>query len=717
MKSLLTNVSVAPKFGKDLTVWVDIERGVKQGCPLSPLLFIICYDPLIFILDSLNIKCFAFADDIAIATTTIEAIFPALVVIDNFSRLSGLGINKDKSFVITSIDPIRYPFIRDELARSPWPDLQLREKGKASALGCGGLLGTYSGRPHSVECLRWKLLSQLKASSSIHSDCGFRLESTAEYCVVANHKNSLSKASSMMTKTLKEIQMPKPVYLQKPSDFTRFEETLKSVCEKFLSADWDWTFRVGGKVHREIEKKDPTNAGLQMIRGYVVKKEENEKGLYFTPVREMKREILTDKKTPQPPPPPPPPLHISRGVAEAMGKRGWEIEKLKEEEEDRFFKINKFEFEDRTLLRVRKDIWDWCVLCIQGENRNLFCAHLLREVDKWDIHQLLRDVREFLQTENYREYGTRLEKFFTAKPNQGEDIFTYISRLDKYKEEIGHLEHLAKEAGETLVLPKFCQVWKILSAVEKYPDYRIYTEKVQQMSPQDWIKLNPETIRTDLHKIHSNKVSLHIEDKKEENIVLQAKSHPPPPPPPPRSSLPRSRSPSPRSSFVPREKEGRGMTQTYNTVRADTPRRYSMTDQLKHFNCPEGVCLGHFRYGRCPRLQKGKPCNFLHTHTLMEGAENKEQTEHVGRSRSSSPIRPNHSPSRTDSHNSRTQTHSTDRVETGGVCDKCGHTHGGVCMWNKRCFICGGLHAAKICKKNHTTVTFGTQGKERRRSV
>ena len=515
----------------------------------------------------------------------------------------------------------------------------------------------------------------------------------------------------MMTKTLKEVQMPKPVYLQKPSDFPRFEETLKSVCEKFLSSDWDWTFRVGGKVQKEIEKKDPTNPGILIIQGYVVIKEENERGIFSTPVREGKqREIVTDRRTPRPPPPPPP--HISRGVAEAMGKRGWEIEKLKEEEEERFFKINKYEFEDKTLFRVRKDIWDWCVLCIEGEKKDLFCAHLLREVDKWDINQLIRDVKEFLQTENYREYGTRLEKFFTAKPNQGEDVFTYISRVNKYKEEIEHLEHLARDAGETLVLPKFCQVWKILSAVEKYPDYRIYTEKVQQMSPQEWIKLTPETIRTELHKIHSNKVSLHTEDKKEENIVLQAKSFPPPPPP--RFPPPRSRSPSPRaSSFASREKEGRGMTQTFSTVRADTPRRYSVTDQLKHFNCPEGVCLGHFRYGRCPRVQNGKPCSFLHTHT-MANAE-KEDTESVGRSRSSSPIRPTHSPSRTEFHNPRTQTQ--EHVQIGGVCDKCGHIHGGVCLWNKRCYICGGLHAAKICKKNRTTVAFGTQGRDRRRSV
>jgi len=88
----------------------------------------------------------------------------------------------------------------------------------------------------------------------------------------------------------------------------------------------------------------------------------------------------------------PRPKQISKTVAEIMGKRGWEIKKI-ENEDDRFFKLNKNEFEDEDLLRTRKEIWDWCVLCIEGENKKLFCHHLLREVkdDKWDIQLLSKN--------------------------------------------------------------------------------------------------------------------------------------------------------------------------------------------------------------------------------------------------------------------------------------------------------------------------------------
>ena len=60
------------------------------------------------------------------------------------------------------------------------------------------------------------------------------------------------------------------------------------------------------------------------------------------------------------------------------------------------------------MLGVRKEIWEWMVLSLEGEHKTLFCAHLVCECDKWDIQQLYKTVRDFLHTENYREYGERM---------------------------------------------------------------------------------------------------------------------------------------------------------------------------------------------------------------------------------------------------------------------------------------------------------------------
>src|SRR5690242_17527076 len=96
------------------------------------------------------------------------------------------------------------------------------------------------------------------------------------------------------------------------------------------------------------------------------------------------------------------------------------------------------------------------------------------------------------------------EKIFTHRELQRRrdedgEIFhgpTHNNRLEKYKEEI---QHLAKEIGETLVLPKFCVVWKILSALETYPEYKVFLDEMQTLQPKKWIQVEVSFIREELH--------------------------------------------------------------------------------------------------------------------------------------------------------------------------------------------------------------------------
>jgi hypothetical protein len=142
VSALLTRVRVTPVFGGRTDVWIDILRGVKQGCPLSPLLFAVCYDPLLCELNNIpGLKVFGFADDVALAAKSFKALVAAMKAIDRFAKASGLHINIAKTILInTQLDQRSVQRLAEA---SPWPGLQVAKEG----VYLGIVMGRYVGLP------------------------------------------------------------------------------------------------------------------------------------------------------------------------------------------------------------------------------------------------------------------------------------------------------------------------------------------------------------------------------------------------------------------------------------------------------------------------------------------------------------------------------------------------------------------------------------------
>lgn len=108
VKMAYANCTTRVIVNGDLTDKLAVRSSVRQGCPLSPLLFALYLEPLClailnsdhvmgFKLQSAHVKLLAYADDIALFCTDRSSICEATSIVERFCKQTGCLVNWEKS--------------------------------------------------------------------------------------------------------------------------------------------------------------------------------------------------------------------------------------------------------------------------------------------------------------------------------------------------------------------------------------------------------------------------------------------------------------------------------------------------------------------------------------------------------------------------------------------------------------------------------------------
>lgn len=111
----ITTTSFSVQVNGELAGYFQSERGLRQGCALSPYLFVICMNVLSKLLDksasdsslgyhpkrkNIGLTHLSFADDLLVFTDgRIRSIDSIIEVFDYFGRISGLKISMEKTTI------------------------------------------------------------------------------------------------------------------------------------------------------------------------------------------------------------------------------------------------------------------------------------------------------------------------------------------------------------------------------------------------------------------------------------------------------------------------------------------------------------------------------------------------------------------------------------------------------------------------------------------
>ena len=162
VQGLMHDVQVRPRLGPGQNkARINIERGVKQGCPLSPLLFILAYDPLLTRLATIpGTDVWAFADDAVIGNKSMHHMTHITAEIDAFGEVSGFGVNRDKSSILHTMPPTDQH--HTHLTNIGWEGLSFT----TSATYLGILLGVGIGNDDVYRASYTKFEKRLKTHSA-----------------------------------------------------------------------------------------------------------------------------------------------------------------------------------------------------------------------------------------------------------------------------------------------------------------------------------------------------------------------------------------------------------------------------------------------------------------------------------------------------------------------------------------------------------------------
>ncbi|XP_013713276.1 uncharacterized protein LOC106416947 [Brassica napus] len=160
----------------ELAGYFQSKRGLRQGCALSPYLFVICINVLYSMLDKAVVTHLCFADDLMVFTDgTKRSIEGVLKVFEEFAAIYGLNISLEKSTLYIAVRYLGLPLLTKRMMITDY--MPLVEKIRKRMKSWTGRFLSHAGRLQLINSVITSMANFWMQAFTLPSSCLKEIES------------------------------------------------------------------------------------------------------------------------------------------------------------------------------------------------------------------------------------------------------------------------------------------------------------------------------------------------------------------------------------------------------------------------------------------------------------------------------------------------------------------------------------------------------------
>lgn len=202
------------------------------------------------------------------------------------------------------------------------------------------------------------------------------------------------------------------------------------------------------------------------------------------------------------------PNFLSEGTMRVLKLSKEEVKRMSVGNQTRYVVAGDWRLEPASVLPKRIEMWEWLVACLKKGKEKGPYSYLCSHVTRYDVAGLFESLINSVDIQNPFIFWRAFEDFVVARPEKGEDVFAYFTRLEKLASGLSIREPEEVGIQDVKIVSELALKLKMLDSTSYFGEYKSFANKLRTRKPSKWLAYTRDGIIEELKTIHDNSTSM-----------------------------------------------------------------------------------------------------------------------------------------------------------------------------------------------------------------